>query len=282
MALARVGIISGLLAALSTTASHAQYASHASSAARVTPWTGQHDSAPITLPVGFGAARDAWWAPLASAVVPGVGQVVLHQDRAVAYVAVEAYLIARYVSDRRETRNQRTAYRDLAKSVARALFAQGGLPEGSFDYYENMEHYLESGVFSLSPVSVEPEEDSTTFNGAMWRLARETYWKNPEVAPAPDSPEYQRAIGFYLRRAVRPEFRWSWRNAQLEHDVYIRTIAASNRAFHRSIADLGALLANHALSTVDAYVTLRLRMHARGQDGTERSELSASVPWPRW
>lgn len=227
------------------------------------------------------ALRDPWWLPVASAVVPGSGQLLLRQDRALAYMAMEAFVAALYLRDRQEARRQREAYRELARTVARALFENGGLPDGNFDYYERMEKFVESGVYDLVPGgAVDPETDESTYNGAMWRLARETYWKLPGAAPPVNSPEYQRAVNFYVGRAVKPQFRWSWRNAQLEHDLFLRTIEASNRAFRRTIADLGVLLANHTLSTVDAYVTLRLRWRTPPGRGDEPMPmLEASLPW---
>lgn len=233
-------------------------------------------------PAGTYATRDAWWYPLASAVAPGLGQLLLRQDRAVAYVAMEAFVVAQYFRDREDARRQRDSYKALARRVARALFAQGGLPDGDFDYYERMEKYIESGAYDAIPGGpIEPEDDETTFNGSVWRLARETYWLNPAVPPAPESQEYRRALEFYSARAVKPEFRWSWLNAQLEHDLFIRTIDASNRAFRRSIADLGVLIANHALSTVDAYITVRLRWRAAepAEGAGARGRIEMTVPW---
>jgi hypothetical protein len=217
-------------------------------------------------------------------MLPGSGQLILRQDRAIAYLAMEAFVGVQFARDRAEARRQRDAYRTLARTVARALFDEGGLPEGNFEYYERMEKYTESGVYDLVPGGgVEPESDETTFNGAVWRLARETFWEDPVVTPAETSLEYRRALGFYLRRAVPPEFRWTWRNAQLEQDLFVRTIDASNRAFRRTIGDLGVLLANHVLSTVDGYITVRLRWRANApaspQQEPEAAFVEASIPW---
>jgi hypothetical protein len=221
-------------------------------------------------------AEPRWWIPFASMVLPGAGQALLSQDRFVAYVALEGYAWLRYGADVGEGRRQRAAYRALAARVARRFYPDPR-PVGDFEYYEQMEHYIESGVFDLFPGgALEPETDTLTFNGAMWLLARRTYWADPDAAPPTDSPTYASALEFYQRRAVTPEFRWSWRNAQLEQDLFRRTIARSNDAFRRSIQDLGIVIANHALSTVDAYVTLRLRHRAAPDDGLE---MSASLPW---
>jgi hypothetical protein len=199
------------------------------------------------------------WAILASAALPGSGQALLAQDRFVAYLAAEAYAWVQYVSHDRQGRRERATYRDLASNVARVLFSDVR-PVGDFEYYERMEKYVESGVFDVTPGGeLDPEPDTTTSNGALWYLARQTFWADPNVAPPRDSPEYRRAEDFYRERAVTAEYRWSWRNAQLEHDVFRRTIRQSNAAFRNAIADLGLVIANHALSTVDALVTVRLR-----------------------
>ncbi|NUR35234.1 MAG: hypothetical protein HOQ30_14590, partial [Gemmatimonadaceae bacterium] len=202
-----------------------------------------------------------WWAPAASAVIPGAGQARLKQDRFVAYLAVEGFLWARYAVDHRTGVEERNRYRGLALQVSRAGFP-GPKPQGDFEYYERMEHWIASGVYDADPgPGITPESDTTTFNGAMWLLARKTYWPAPDTPPPSGSDAYAAALLFYQRYAVQPQFQWSWRASPLHQDVYRRHIRASNEAFRRTITDLGAVIANHVLSTVDAYVSLRLRLH---------------------
>ena len=222
-------------------------------------------------------SEPAWWMPLASAALPGAGQALMRQDRFIAYASVEAVAWLRFSAERREGRRQRRAYRDLANRVARAWFSTE-FPSGNFEYYERMQHYVESGVFDENPMSVdlEPELDTLTFNGALWLLARRTYWEHPDSVPETSSPAWTNAAEFYLERAVRPEFRWSWRNAQLEHDLFRRTIAESNEASRQAVQALGIVLANHVLSTVDAYVTLRL--WNRRQEPRSLG-VAATLPW---
>lgn len=235
---------------------------------------------PLTLPRRTSARRHDWWAPIASAVVPGTGQARLGQDRFVAYLAVESFLWTRYLVHRRQGIQERSDYRDLALRVSRAPFG-GAKPQGDFEYYERMEHWIASGQFDADPGSTfAPETDTTTFNGAMWLLARRTYWSSPTTPPPSGSEAYQAALRFYERYAVGPEFQWSWRDAPLHQDVYRRHIRASNDAFRRTITDVGAVIANHVLSTVDAYVSLRLRMRDAGPVGTDGIEVSASLPIP--
>jgi len=219
------------------------------------------------------------WSVLASAVIPGSGQALLKQDRFVAYLAIEAYALARYAADAREGRRARSSYRELASEVARRQF--GGLrPVGDFDYYEKMEKFAESGAFDAVPGGdLDPEPDSTTANGAIWLLARQTFWTDPTSPPPKSSQEYSNAATFYRDRAVKPEFQWSWANARLEYAEYRRTIRRSNNAYRTSLQDLGLVIANHALSTVDAFVTVRLRRHVDGD--TQRLELYGSLPLDR-
>jgi hypothetical protein len=228
-----------------------------------------------------GGFRERVLPPLASAFLPGSGQALLRQDRFVAYLAVEGFAWLRYATDLGEAKRQRRAYRALAERVARSAFGASP-PVGDFEYYERMKHWVESGAFDLVPGgTVEPEMDTTTYNGATWLLARRTYWTDPDTPPPPGSGAFDQALGFYLERAVGPAYRWSWAGAELEQDVFGQTIDRSNDAYRRAIEDLGLVIANHVLSTVDAYVTVRLR--ARRQPGGSL-RFGATVPWtpPGW
>ncbi len=203
--------------------------------------------------------RAPWWAPVVSGVVPGAGQFAMGQQRSVGYLVAEGYLLLQHVRARRDADRDRDGYRTLAFEVARQPFG-GDRPRGSWDYYESMEKYLESGAYDRIPGGgLDPETDESTYNGARWRLARETYWLNPSVAPAIGSPEYQRALAFYQARAVPAAFQWSWRDAQLEKDVYAQTIASANRSVQRAVNYAGLIGANHLVSLIDAYVNVRVR-----------------------
>ena len=221
-------------------------------------------------------ARQSWWPPLASAILPGAGQGLLRQDRALAYLAIESYGWLRYASDVREGQRQRNGYRALAAQVARAYLSDES-PIGDFEYYERMESFIESGVFDThSEEGVQPETNPESFNGFIWLRARTTFWEDPAIPPPPTSVQYQAALDYYANRAIQPQFRWSWRNAQLEQDLFRKTIGRSNDAFRRSIQDLGVIIANHALSTVDAYVAVRIRHAREGESGVG---IEAAIPW---
>jgi hypothetical protein len=237
----------------------------------------------ITLaPAAVGVRRagdNPWWVPLASAAIPGAGQARLGQDRFIAYLALESFLWARYAADRREALRERAAYRRVATRVSRAGYP-GDKPVGDFEYYERMEDWIASGDFDRDPgtATLEPEIDETTYNGAMWLLARKTYWPSPNTPPPAGSAAAVAALRFYEESAIKPEFQWSWRDARYEQDVFRRHIRASNEAFRHAIEDIGVVIANHVLSTVDAYISLRLRA-AQAPDTREDFGLTAAIPW---
>jgi hypothetical protein len=207
-------------------------------------------------------ARPRWWAPLASAVAPGSGQAVLGQTRWLPYLAFEVWAWLQYADARREGSRRRRDYQALAREVARSRFP-GPYPAGDFEYYEHMLKNLESGEFDRVPGGdLDPETDTTTYNGGRWLDARRLYWRDADIAPPVGSQPYESAIEFYEQNAVREAFRWSWTEAQLEYDMFRRTIVRSNISYKRSVEYLGVIIANHALSAVDAFVTLRLRTRA--------------------
>ncbi len=221
-----------------------------------------------------------WWAPPLSALVPGLGQGVLGQQRGVAYVAAELYLVLRALGAERDARRERDAYREIARTVARAGFGDDR-PDAGWPYYERLQFVLESGRYNVTPGGTfTPEPDVTTFNGSIWRLARETFWRDPDAPPPEGSDEYRRALAFYQERAVGEAFRWSWRDAQLEQDLYRQTIDRSNESSRLARQMVGLLLANHALSLVDAYVSVRLRVYGEGQGPSQRVGVSGSLPLP--
>jgi hypothetical protein len=218
------------------------------------------------------------WAVVTSLIVPGTGQAMLGQERFVPYLAAEAFFLMRYAQHSRDARRERDRYRTLAASVARAPFGEARR-HGTFDYYESMEHFVESGAFdAIGGGDLDPEPDSTTFNGQMWLLARRTFWRDVNVPPPRDSREWRLAEQFYLNRAVTQEFRWSWRDAQLEYDDFRRTIRRSNEAYRDALTDLSVIIANHVLSGVDALVSLRLR----ARNGPSGRDLSIRGEVPIW
>jgi hypothetical protein len=189
-------------------------------------------------------------------------------------VAEVAGLVA-YSVENRDGERQRNRYRDLSRTVARAQFIPDG-PAGNWDYYERMEKYPASGVYDAVPGgSVDPEPDQTTYNGSIWLLARQTYWRDPRAPPSPNSAEYQSALTFYAKRAIPPEMRWSWLASPSGFQEYKHAIAGSNNAFKRAEQTAGLVIANHILSVVDAFVSVRLRAR---QSADGRTSVTAGIP----
>ena len=204
---------------------------------------------------------------IASALVPGAGQAIMRQKRSIAYFLLEAAGVGFYIKETRDGSRQRDRYRDISQTVARAPFFPSG-QQGDWDYYERMEKYASSGAFdAVAGGAVDPEADASTYNGSVWLLARQTYWRDPEAPPPSSTEEYQAAVRFYTERAVTPEFRWSWLGAPDAFQKYRAAIAASNSSFKSAETTAGLVIANHFLSAVDAYVSVNARVR-RNSDGS--------------
>jgi len=205
------------------------------------------------------SSRARWVRPAASLVLPGTGQLLGGAERGALYLVAEVLFFARFLSLQHDGTRDADQYRELAFSVARGAFSPT-VRDTAFEYFEAMAKFIESGPFDLDPgPDLVPPWDERTFNGRIWLLARQTYFANPDSIPAPNSVEYLQALDFYRRRAVGSQFRWSWRGAALEQDLYRQTIRSSDRAFRRARDQLGLLLANHLLSAIDALITTRRR-----------------------
>ena len=216
-----------------------------------------------------------WSAPIASALVPGLGQARLHQDRFVTYMALEAYLVVQYFKNSTEADDNAGTYRQIARDVARRGFP-GSHPDTVWQYYEKMEKYDASGVFTKSLTGATlPETDVQTYNGQQWVLARQVYGIRLDDENASARPTYAQAVAYYESRAIPQAYGWNWVNASLEKDLFVRAIGRSNDASRRATNDLIVLIANHIVSTVDAFSSIRLM---QGADGTLRARASISVP----
>ncbi|HEX6576458.1 MAG TPA: hypothetical protein VF042_15935 [Gemmatimonadaceae bacterium] len=204
----------------------------------------------------------------ASAIVPGAGQAIMRQKRSAIYLALEAAGLGYYFARHNRGVRDRDTYRGLSRTVARAEFSPNG-PSGNWDYFERMEKYVESGVYDVvNGGDVDPESNEETFNGAMWLLARQTFWRDPAVPPGRESTEYRSAIEFYVSRAVKPEYRWSWSGNPEAFQRFRAAIASSNSAFRDADQIISLVLANHFLSAVDAYTSVRLRLRKAGNGST--------------
>lgn len=209
------------------------------------------------------AQRRPWLRPAASLLLPGSGQLLARQDRGALYLATEVYVLAQFLRLNHAGRGEARRFRDLAFAVARRPYGPA-TRDTTFEYFEQMERFTASGAFSLgSGSTIVPETDPSTYNGAVWLLARRTYWDDPNAPPPNDSQAYLRALDFYVRRAIGPNFQWSWRDAALEQQEFRLAIHTSDDAFRRAQSQLGLLLANHLVSAIDALVSNRLSGAAR-------------------
>ncbi|MGD8321078.1 MAG: hypothetical protein PVJ02_11495 [Gemmatimonadota bacterium] len=204
---------------------------------------------PVPASAGGAAAR--------SFLLPGWGQHVLGQRRALVYAAVETGLWALWGNRRIATAHSRDAYRDLAWQEARLQSAVRR--EGAWDYYEAMSKWHASGAFDSNPdaAGVQPEMDPGTFNGSVWQLARDLNIPSGTSPPESD-PAYQRALAYYEAHAYGAAFLWDWSGKDAEMARYKSLIHESDSRASQATAALGAVLANHILSGVDAYLSARI------------------------
>lgn len=226
------------------------------------------------------SSRALWVRPVASLMIPGTGQLMGGSDRAALYLVAEAFFLTRFFSLQHDGRYGADQYHDLAFRVARGPFAPT-IRDTVFDYFEAMGKYIESGPFDTDPgPDLVPPGDERTFNGHLWWLARQTFFQQPDSIPDAGSAEYARALDFYRRRAVGPDFRWSWRSAAIEQDLFRQTIRSSDEAFRRAREQLGLLMANHLLSAVDALISSRLHHRGRLKDVSARLQVGERPTGP--
>jgi len=203
-------------------------------------------------------------APIASAIIPGTGQMMLGNNRSIAYVAVEVIGWWQYRKHVNERAQQEAAFKDLARHVARSHFAPNG-GDGNWTYYEMMRDYVESGDYTTSDNgTVVPPLDTMTFNGHVWLDALRTHTSTAE------------ALLQYQQRAVKPDLQWSWKNARIQWDLFGQLTEKRNDANRAAARDLLLVAGNHLLSMVDAFATFRL--YVRPAEGGGAS-LGASISW---
>lgn len=191
-----------------------------------------------------------------SLVLPGWGQHALGQRRSLAYGVAEAALWVFWGNRRSQGGDLRDAYRDLAWSVAR--HGSGARTDGDWDYYETLSRWRSSGAFdrNAGAAGIQPEEDATTFNGSVWRLAEGLHFGG--TTPEPGDPRYEAALAFYRDRAYGDAFLWDWTGKDADLDRFKDLIDDSDQRFRQATTGLGAVLANHLLSATDAYLSAQL------------------------
>jgi hypothetical protein len=191
-----------------------------------------------------------------SAVLPGAGQHVLGQRRKWAYLAIEGLAWGFWIDRRSAAGDFRDRYRDLAWNEARIRSTPR--VDGDFEYYETLSKWQRSGAFDadVDAAGVQPEADPLTFNGSIWALAVRIYLPDGAMTPENDL-RYQRALTYYQERAYGTELLWDWTGTADARQTYADLIGESDRHFQQATNVLGVLIANHVVSTVDAFLTAR-------------------------
>jgi hypothetical protein len=210
-------------------------------------------AAQVSVPVPSNGPASA---ALRSLVLPGWGQWYLHERRGWAYALVEAGMWATRLELQSSGRHYRDLYRDAAWNTGR--IHSGDRIEGPWAYYEAMVDWTRSGAYDadLGQPGIQPEQDTTTFNGAKWALARGIYFA-PGATPSEGDPTYQAALAYYEKYAYGTAYLWDWSGKAGAQAEYDHLINRSDRRFREASAALGAVLANRLLSAVDAYVSAR-------------------------
>jgi hypothetical protein len=196
---------------------------------------------------------------IASAILPGGGQWYLKTDRWVPFTALEAWAWVKYLQNRQRGKQLEAGYRDLAWNVARRI-TTSSRKDSVFTYYEEIGKWQQSGLFDVDPLTagIQPEHDSTTFNGSQWQRARSLFLKG--VPATPGSAEYEKALAYYRANAIPEPYLWSWGSNRLEHAEFKETISESDARFRAATRMMGVILANHVVSAVDALVLARVKM----------------------
>lgn len=193
-----------------------------------------------------------------AALVPGVGQALAGRPwTGLLFAAVEGAGWWIHLDARGDRNEFRDAYRDLAWAVARDR--PQPRVDGPFEYYERLIHWTRSGAWDRDPSTpgVQPEHDVSTWNGRQWRLAADIFLGGDTEAP-PTTPGYASALDYYRARAYEPALLWDWSGHDDDRARYAGLIDRADAASRRASIALGAVVANHVLSAVEAFVATRL------------------------
>jgi hypothetical protein len=224
---------------------------------------------------------------LFSAVVPGSGQLWRGQKRGFAYIAAEAAAVTAWGFFSNEGHNNEDEYADFARENARETAANWDdywIPikdriqpwiKGDWDYYEHMSQYRRSGRYDRDLNSdyhvtsnirdLDPETEwDDSFNYRQWGISRINYLRpdpeNPEVYVG-TSADTVAAKEYYAAIAVTEAYAWDWGPPEFggtaNRNQFARIIDDANSAFRKASFSVGMLLANHVVSTVDAYISVK-------------------------
>lgn len=218
-------------------------------------------------------SRPAWQYGLASAAVPGIGQLARGQDRGFVYLLAEALVWIGFARERNLGLDARAAYRTLAWEVAR--MGAGTPGDGDFEYYERMARWSRSGAFDADPLAggIQPETDPATFNGDAWRLAGELFLAGGPADPS--NPGWEQAISFYRDRAYAEPLTWSWTGADAQYRRFGLLISESDTRLGRASLLVGGALLNRVVSSLDALLS-----RTAGRDASLRLQISPVAASP--
>lgn len=203
-------------------------------------------------PAEESAARPSPGNGLLSLAVPGLGQLREDRRRGWIYLAAEAVGWTFWATQRARGGDLRDEYRTLAWQTARVREGQRVDPD--FPYFERMGKWDRSGAFDAEPdrSGLQPERDPTTYNGSIWGLARGLFLSGDG---SETDPGWARALAYYEERAYAGNLRWDWTGAPGARQRYTGLIEDSDRHFRYATNAVGAVLANHIIAAVDAYLT---------------------------
>ncbi len=96
----------------------------------------------------------------------------------------------------------------------------------------------------------------------------------------PTDPAYQAAVDYYSSRAYADDFRWDWSGDLDALERYEGLIRESDERFRQATVVFGAVMANHLVSAVDAYVAARgLAVEVAPGTGVGAGGLRVTVRW---
>jgi hypothetical protein len=191
-----------------------------------------------------------------SLILPGWGQRTADRGYWWLYTGVDALAWGGVAYHQREGVRRRTAYRDLAWEVARTPVWGGPRRDGPWSYYEQMTRWAASGRFDLRPdaETLHPETDEETFNGMIWRLARDLHLPADADDVSAGDPAYEQALTYYRSRAVPPELQWDWQGQEESRSRFQNLIRASDQAFRAGTTFVGIALVNRFISGAEVWI----------------------------
>lgn len=191
-----------------------------------------------------------------SLLLPGWGQYTAGRGHWWAYAGVEAVAWSAVIHHRREGSRFRRAYRDLAWEAARSSVWDGPRTDGPWSYYERMGAWSASGRFDRAPGEAElhPETDEATYNGMIWRLARDIHFPPGPGEPGSGTQEYQRALDYYRSRAIPRELAWDWEGDETALTRFRGLVRESDRAFRTGTTFVGLALVNRFIAGAEMWV----------------------------